>query len=103
MTRRLCWLLSAVTLGLTACGETTPPEDPDAGNPGTQQEPQGAARIPAYLKASPYSRLVIEVDATEGFAPRATAESAVLDTLRAAVDKPAGVSMAHDQEGRLGP
>jgi hypothetical protein len=100
MARRLCWLLSAVTLGLTACGETTPPGDPgdpDAGNPGTQQEPQGAARIPAYLRASPYSRLVLEVDATEGFAPRATAESAMLDTLRPVVDKPAGVSVVRDQ------
>ncbi len=99
--RRLCWLLSAVTLGLAACGETKPPGDPpgtpDSGTPGTPQEPQGSARIPAYLKASPYSRLVLEVDATEGFAPRATAETAVVDTLRAVVDKPAGVSVARDQ------
>ncbi len=105
MLRRLCSLLSAVTLGLTACGETAPPGDPPPGdpggpgpgNPGTPQEPQGAARISAYLKASPYSRLVLEVDATEGFAPRATSETAVVDTLRAVVDKPSGVSVARDQ------
>ncbi len=100
MTRHLRWLLSAVTLGLTACGETVPPGGPDGpgpDNPGTPQEPQGAARIPAYLKASPYSRLVLEVDATDGFAPRATSETAVVDTLRAVVDKPAGVSVVRDQ------
>jgi hypothetical protein len=101
--RRLGWLVSAAALSLVACGETTSspgPDNPDSGtpdNPGTPQEPQDSARIPAYLKASPYSRLVLEVDATEGFAPRAGVETAVVDTLRGVVDKPGGVSVTRDQ------
>jgi hypothetical protein len=98
MHRTLRSLLVAAALGLAACGETTSPGDPnDPGNPNKPQEPAGNARIPAYLKPSPYSRLVIEVDATEGFAPRPAVESAVLETLRGAVDKPGGVSVTRDQ------
>ncbi|HZH75944.1 MAG TPA: hypothetical protein VEY88_07925, partial [Archangium sp.] len=100
--RRLGWLWSAAALCLAACGETNGPPGPgtpDSGTPdsGTPQEPQGSARIPAYLKASPYSRLVLEVDSTEGFAPRASVESAVLDTLRGVVAKPEGVLVTRDQ------
>jgi hypothetical protein len=116
--RQLGWLLSAAALSLTACGETTSPPGngdpmpgrpdagaPDSGTPGTggpgdpntPPEPQGSARIPAYLKASPYTRLVLEVDSSEGFSPRAGVETAVVDTLRAVVAKPGGVSVTRDQ------
>ncbi len=102
MPRHLLPLLSAAALCLAACGETNaPPGNGDGGtggpDSGTPQEPQGSARIPAYLKASPYSRLVLEVDSTEGFAPRASVESAVLDTLRGVVAKPDGVLVTRDQ------
>lgn len=102
MSRPLLTLLSAAALCLAACGETNGPPNPgtpDSGAPGSEVplEPQGNARIPAYLKASPYSRLVLEVDSTEGFAPRASVEAAVLDTLRGVVAKPDGVLVTRDQ------
>ncbi|MDY7225094.1 hypothetical protein [Hyalangium rubrum] len=95
MTRRhLCSVLSAAALSLTACDGTSGSGGPNSGPP---TEPTGAARIPAYLQASPYTRLVIEVDATEGFAPRTAVESAVVATLKAEVDKPQGVVVTRDQ------
>lgn len=99
MSQPLRSLLVAAALGLAACGDTTSPGDPNdpGGDPNKPQEPVGRARIPAYLKASPYSRLVLEVDATEGFGPRPAVESAVVETLRGVVDKPGGVSVTRDQ------
>lgn len=50
-----------------------------------------------YLRADHYARLVIEVDAAEGYAPRDSSAHALVEGLAPLVDKPMGVEAILDE------
>lgn len=99
---------------VSSADETTS-SDPDAGpdssdpattGPGVTTDEAGTSTtgpdveppiVPAdFIRAEPYSRLVLEVDAARGWAPRAEAMTAIPDALDAVLDKPDGVQAVLD-------
>ncbi|MBF5041348.1 hypothetical protein FGE12_03045 [Aggregicoccus sp. 17bor-14] len=105
---RLPALLTALLLALGACGTHDASPSPsgtpdgggaggDGGNPGPVS-PAVQARALDLLRASPYSRLELEVDSVPGKAPRAASISFIESALAKVVDKPAGVKVVLDQQ-----
>lgn len=100
-------LLSALLLAgaLGACE----PKDPaaagndagtlgaDGGNPDPVRDSE-RARVLDLLRASPYSRLELELDAVPGKGPRASSVAFIEGALAKVVSKPGGVAVVRDQQ-----
>ena len=102
----LAALLLACAAPLGACGSHDSGPSPsgtpggggsDGGNPGPVS-PAVQARALELLRASPYSRLELEVDSVPGKAPRAASSAVIESALAKVVDKPAGVKVLLDQQ-----
>jgi hypothetical protein len=87
--------IAMLVLILAACGGDGAggPGGPDGGaSGGADAAPLVIARVRDYLRPSPFSELVLEIDAVPGFTPRAGSTAAIRTELARVLDKPAGVT-----------
>lgn len=100
MKHRWCvaWLV------LAACGsdgEGGPSGGGGDGGPGggggADASPQAPSRVRGYLRASPYPKLALEIDAVPGFAPRAASSTFVQTELKNLLAKPGGITATQNE------
>lgn len=106
-------LSCAPLLGACERSSDTPPSDlpspgtaDGGGSDGGDSPPPPTegerARVLDYLRAAPYSRLELELDAVAGKAPRASSVSFIESALAKVVSKPGGVAVVNGQQDLAG-
>jgi hypothetical protein len=84
-------------------GESSPDGTTDSNADGGGAAPDGALefnvpeRIVRYIRGDRAGRLVIEVDAVQGFAPYDSVKPRLVDGLESLLDKPSGVEVVMDE------
>jgi hypothetical protein len=82
---------TALAVSLFSCGPHAPGDGNEIGIEGTAPE-----RPLDYVRAAPFPRLVLELDHTEGRAPREEVVERLLADLEEILDKPDGIALVHD-------
>ena len=80
-------------MALAACGDDGGAASESADGGGT-----GQTRIENYLRSNNFTKLVLEVDYVDGYAPLDEAEQELLERIRPVVDKPDGIEIVRDEK-----
>jgi hypothetical protein len=91
VTATLCFALVPL---LSGCESLAPRAD--AGTGGESPEGGGAIRprFEDYIRGDRFPRLVLEIDAVDGFQPRASSQTGITSSLAALVSKPGGITVS---------
>ncbi len=82
-------LFASLMLTFTACSD-------DSSSLGGITDPSGLSQVQTFARATPYSKLVIELDSIEGFEP-SNIDAKMVEHLTPLVDKPGGIQIVRDQ------